>query len=73
MVYFIGNNYDQWKTSSPDDEPPVHYCNKCKGEIYVDEIYYDFGDGPVCESCVDDCRHVAEWPDDPCEPDYYFN
>ncbi len=47
------SNYDEWKTSLPDDPDPVAYCYCCGDPIYEGEVLYAI-DGGICERCLND-------------------
>ena len=46
-------NYDNWKTTPPDDPEPVTHCAICEKEMYEGEVLYTI-DGGICEDCLDD-------------------
>lgn len=45
-------NYDNWKTTPPDD-PPVTHCSICEKEMYEGDVLYTI-DGGICETCLDE-------------------
>lgn len=51
------DSYDKWFYSPLDKEEDgkkAYQCIYCNDWIYEDENYFDLGDGPICENCIDD-------------------
>lgn len=46
-------NYDEWKTTPPDEKEPLVKCNCCGDEIPEGEVIYTI-DGGICERCLND-------------------
>ena len=46
-------NYDNWKTTPPDEPGPVCYCSICKKPLYEGEALYAV-DGGICEICLEE-------------------
>lgn len=46
-------NYDNWKTTPPDDPEPVTHCNICGKDMYEGDVVYKI-DGGICLDCLDD-------------------
>lgn len=46
-------NYDNWKTTPPDDPEPVTHCNRCGDPLYEGDALYGI-DGGICERCLDE-------------------
>lgn len=46
-------NYDNWKTTPPDDPEPVTHCAICGEEMYEGDVLYTI-DGGICWDCLDD-------------------
>lgn len=46
-------NYDEWKTTPPDDPNPVAHCNHCGALLYEGDLLYTI-DGGICERCLND-------------------
>lgn len=46
-------NYDNWKTTPPDDPEPVTHCNHCGEPLYEGDALYGI-DGGICEDCLED-------------------
>lgn len=46
-------NYDNWKTTPPDDPEPVMHCAICGEEMYEGDVLYTI-DGGICEDCLED-------------------
>ncbi|MFX3623213.1 MAG: hypothetical protein ACE3JP_03980 [Ectobacillus sp.] len=78
--YGLPSNYDEWKTSPPeDDEVIVCQCEYCDGDIFAGEEAYKVNvDEWVHEDCfldyakeeLDVCLDIVEKPEPP-EPDYF--
>ena len=45
--------YDNWKTTLPDEPDPVAYCNSCGCPLYEGDVLYAL-DGGICEECLED-------------------
>ena len=46
-------NYDNWKTTPPDDPEPVTHCSRCGDPLYEGDVLYGI-DGGICERCLDE-------------------
>lgn len=46
-------NYDNWKTTPPDDPEPVTHCAICEKEMYEGDVLYTI-DGGICDDCLED-------------------
>lgn len=49
-------NYDNWKTTPPDDPKPVAYCSLCGEPLYEGDGILDVLGDMWCEKCIDDNR-----------------
>ena len=45
-------NYDNWKTTPPEEPEPVEYCHQCGEPMYEGEPVYEFFDEGICEECL---------------------
>lgn len=51
-------NYDNWKTTPPEEPEPVEYCHQCGAPMYEGDVLYTI-DGGICEDCLrDDYRRI---------------
>jgi len=57
-------------TACPNyEEDPVCYCSECGEGIFRGDIYYEIADMMLCEDCINDCKHYAEYDAEEHEPD----
>ena len=46
-------NYDNWKTTPPEESKPVTHCNTCERPLWEGDVLYTV-DGGICEDCLAD-------------------
>lgn len=46
-------NYDNWKTTPPEEPKPDAHCNRCGDPLYEGDALYAV-DGGICEVCLDE-------------------
>lgn len=47
-------NYDEWKTSIPEDPEPVAECTCCGARLYEGDYLYTVNGEELCEDCLND-------------------
>lgn len=51
--------FDEWDDEQNEKLNELPVCVHC-GRPIQDDYYWDFGDGPMCEECVNEYRHFNE-------------
>ncbi len=46
-------NYDNWKTTPPDEPRPIGKCSFCGKDLFEGDHIYTI-DGFICEACLED-------------------
>ncbi len=38
---------------------PLEECVLCRAGIFEGDVFFDFGDGPICAECAQEHRYIA--------------